>query len=91
MDIPEVSIRFGLMLEAYLRGSINHMPDLRRQVSSLKILSFPSISPYFWFSFIKMDAIGKMRSISELLHSKAFKDRVGRVCELTSVWTHTDH
>ena len=32
MDIPEASVRFGLMLEAYLRGSVNHMSELRRQV-----------------------------------------------------------
>ena len=54
MDVPEVSQRFGLMLEAYLRGSVNHINELRRE----------------------MDAIGKLRSISELLHSRAFKDRV---------------
>ena len=54
MDVPEASQRFGLLLEAYLRGSVNHIPELRKQ----------------------MDAMGKMRSISELLHSKAFRDRV---------------
>ena len=32
MDIPEAASRFGLMLEAYLRGSVNHMSELRKQV-----------------------------------------------------------
>ena len=54
MDVQEAGLKFGLMLETYLRGSVNHIPELRKQ----------------------MDAIGKMRSISELLHSKAFRDRV---------------
>ena len=54
MDVPEASQRFGLLLEAYLRGSVNHIPELRKQ----------------------MDGMGKLRSISELLHSKVFKDRV---------------
>lgn len=59
MDVQESSLKFGLMLEAYLRGSVNHIPELRQQ----------------------MDGIGKMRSISELLHSKGLKDRVrgGRI------------
>ena len=54
MDVQEAGLKFGLMLETYLRGSVNHIPELRKQ----------------------MDAIGKLRSISELLHSKAFRDRV---------------
>lgn len=53
MDTPEVSLRFGLILEAYCRGSINHMVQLRKQ----------------------MDAMGKMKNISELLQSRAFRDR----------------
>lgn len=53
MDSPEVSLRFGLMLEAYVRGSVNHMMELQKQ----------------------MDAMGKMRSISELLHSRQYRDR----------------
>ena len=32
MDNPEVSLRFGLILEAYCRGSITHMDNLQRQV-----------------------------------------------------------
>ena len=54
MDVPEASQRFGLLLESYLRGSVGHITELRKQ----------------------MDGMGKMRSISELLHSKAFRDRV---------------
>ena len=32
MDSPEVMLRFGLILEAYLRGSPNHMAELQKQV-----------------------------------------------------------
>ena len=33
MENPEVSVRFGLMLEAYCRGAPSHMKSLQRQVS----------------------------------------------------------
>ena len=33
MDNPEVSVRFGLMLEAYCRGAPSHVKSLQRQVS----------------------------------------------------------
>ena len=32
MDNPEVSLRFGLILEAYCRGCITHMESLQSQV-----------------------------------------------------------
>lgn len=64
MDVPEASQRFGLLLETYLRGSVNHITELRKQ----------------------MDGMGKMRSISELLHSKAFKDRVSCIAYMYSQW-----
>ena len=33
MENPEVSVRFGLMLEAYCRGAPSHMKSLQHQVS----------------------------------------------------------
>eukprot|EP00731_Ephydatia_muelleri_P014562 Em0008g282a len=53
IESPEVTLRFGLMLEAYLRGSVNHMVELQKQ----------------------MEAMAKMKNISELLHSKHYRDR----------------
>ena len=35
MHNPQVTIRFGLMLEAYFRGSGDHIEDLTKQVRSL--------------------------------------------------------
>ncbi|XP_020608152.1 phosphatidylinositol 4,5-bisphosphate 3-kinase catalytic subunit beta isoform-like [Orbicella faveolata] len=35
MDNPEVSVRFGLMLEAYCRGAPSHMKSLQRQAHAL--------------------------------------------------------
>ena len=32
MENPEVSLRFGLILEAYCRGCITHMDNLQKQV-----------------------------------------------------------
>ena len=33
MDNPEISLRFGLLLEAYCRGCITHMDSLQKQVN----------------------------------------------------------
>ena len=35
MDNPEVSLRFGLLLEAYCRGCITHMDSLQKQVKCI--------------------------------------------------------
>ncbi|KAF4532330.1 hypothetical protein B566_EDAN003633 [Ephemera danica] len=40
MDQPAVSVRFGLILEAYLHGSVQHLPALSRQVEALAKLEF---------------------------------------------------
>jgi len=42
MDNPEVSVRFGLMLEAYCRGAPSHMKSLQRQVSMGFVWTLPS-------------------------------------------------
>eukprot|EP00730_Choanoeca_flexa_P008408 TRINITY_DN12483_c0_g1_i4.p1 TRINITY_DN12483_c0_g1~~TRINITY_DN12483_c0_g1_i4.p1 ORF type:complete len:1013 (+),score=316.78 TRINITY_DN12483_c0_g1_i4:28-3066(+) len=36
IHLPEVSVRFGLLLEAYCRGCGSHMSDLKAQVEMLK-------------------------------------------------------
>lgn len=38
MQVESVSVRFGLMLEAYCRGSIEHMKTLIRQMDFLEKL-----------------------------------------------------
>jgi len=38
MQVPSASVRFGLMLEAYCRGSIEHMKKLIRQMNFLEKL-----------------------------------------------------
>lgn len=38
MQVASVSVRFGLMLEAYCRGSIEHMKTLMRQMEFLEKL-----------------------------------------------------
>ena len=35
LDSPEVTLRFGLILESYLRGSPNHIAELQRQVDGM--------------------------------------------------------
>jgi len=40
MHNPEVSIRFGLMLEAYLRGAPEHMKKLHKQVREGSVVWF---------------------------------------------------
>jgi phosphatidylinositol-4,5-bisphosphate 3-kinase len=38
MHVPEISERYGLLLEVYLRGCGNHMPELQKQNQVLKHL-----------------------------------------------------
>lgn len=40
LDNPEVSLRFGLILETYLRGSPNHIYELQKQVNDVIHQSF---------------------------------------------------
>ena len=37
MHSPQVSLRFGLLLEAYLRGSPNHMTEFTKQVKRFQV------------------------------------------------------
>ena len=102
MHTPQVSLRFGLILEAYLRGSPNHMTEISRQVSPALILVSPTyqmgrshisigsvphikrVSPTYQSGqshgdmriCLQLDAMNKMRCITELLQSRAFKDKV---------------
>ena len=38
MQNPQVSLRFGLILEAYLRGAPNHTTEINRQVTTHSLL-----------------------------------------------------
>ena len=38
MHIPSVSVRFGLVLEAYCRGNIEHLAPLNKQVEAIRCL-----------------------------------------------------
>lgn len=44
MESPEVNVRFALMLETYLRGSPNHVPELHKQVSVINKLLLQTCS-----------------------------------------------
>ena len=39
MHNPQVSLRFGLILEAYLRGAPNHTTEINRQVTTHSLLT----------------------------------------------------
>lgn len=39
MSFPYVSVRFGLILEAYCRGSLEHIDPLLRQLDYLRIMT----------------------------------------------------
>lgn len=53
MHQAPVAVRFGLLLEAYCRGSFSHMQSLQAQ----------------------LEALTKLRSVTELLQSKTLKER----------------
>lgn len=42
MQVPSVSVRFGLILEAYCRGSWSHITDLCQQLECLEKLKTSS-------------------------------------------------
>lgn len=44
MHIPAVSVQFGVILEAYCRGSVGHMKVLSKQVSSFFFFFLSSCS-----------------------------------------------
>lgn len=73
VDSPQSCLRFGLILESYLRGSPNHLSELQRQVSSLIFtVSFLSLTVF------QVDGMAKMKNITELLQQRQFKERVRR-------------
>jgi phosphatidylinositol-4,5-bisphosphate 3-kinase len=39
MHVPSVSVRFGLILEAYLKGNIKYLDGLLKQVNHLQRLA----------------------------------------------------
>ena len=49
MDNPEVSLRFGLLLEAYCRGCITHMDSLQKQVKS--VYAYVTVAVCSWKFF----------------------------------------
>ena len=57
MHVPSVSVRFGLILEAYLRGNIKYLDGLLKQVNHLgrlaavakTIKSKVTEATQFWF------------------------------------------
>lgn len=38
MDNPQVSLRFGLLLEAYCRGATHHIKSMEKQVHTWRVL-----------------------------------------------------
>lgn len=50
MHVPAVSLRFGLILEAYCRGSTHHMKVLMKQVQIALGQEVPLPLPWGWFS-----------------------------------------
>ena len=46
MDNPEVSVRFGLMLEAYCRGAPSHMKSLQGQVRKGFVWTLPYLDEW---------------------------------------------
>ena len=63
MHLPAVSVRFGLLLEAYCRGCGSYMKELSNQVKmSMKEYQNAYICHYF-----QLNALNKMRSLTEML------------------------
>lgn len=58
MHVPAVSLRFGLILEAYCRGSTHHMKVLMKQVQVALGQEVPFPLPWGWFSALDFPKFG---------------------------------
>lgn len=77
VDSPENSLRFGLILESYLRGCPNHLSELQRQVSCMYIVAVMYV--IMLTMLCKIDGMAKMKNITELLQQRQFKERVSPI------------
>lgn len=84
MHVSSVSLRFGLILEAYCRGNIYHIKVLSKQVNahvfrsisifkrsvffSCQLLTFPLPLPH-----TQNEALGKMRALSDFVKTGSQK------------------
>lgn len=48
MHVPSVALRFGLIMEAYCRGSTHHMKVLMKQVRLRALHPYPRPGSTFW-------------------------------------------
>lgn len=53
MHVPAVALRFGLILEAYCRGSTHHMKVLMKQVRIAFSYKVVIPIPWSWFSALR--------------------------------------
>ena len=78
MHVPEVSVRFGLLLEAYCRGCVGHMAALSKQVcnccfqSCCTSLFKPEKTSKYFYVF-QVEAMNKLKAITELLQCPAYR------------------
>lgn len=61
MHVPSVSIRFGLILEAYCRGSLEHMKILLRQLEALTKFKGEIFINFVCYSFTRNSMLLNMR------------------------------
>ncbi|EDO42011.1 predicted protein [Nematostella vectensis] len=76
MHNPEVSVRFGLMLEAYCRGSPAHMKSLQKQLEALNKMK--TISSLLQHVDRDKRAQG-LQTMKECLQQKTYQDALSRL------------
>ncbi|XP_078374563.1 phosphatidylinositol 4,5-bisphosphate 3-kinase catalytic subunit beta isoform-like isoform X2 [Oculina patagonica] len=76
MENPEVSVRFGLMLEAYCRGAPSHMKSLQRQAQALnKMKAVTEL-----LQRMDKDKSNKgLATVKELLKQKTYQEALSKV------------
>ncbi|CAH3118738.1 unnamed protein product [Porites lobata] len=76
MENPEVSVRFGLMLEAYCRGAPTHMKSLQRQAQALsKMKAVTEL-----LQLIDRDRREKgLATMKELLRQKTYQGALSKI------------
>ena len=81
IHVASVSLRFGLILEAYCRGNIQHIKLLTKQVNSHRLTPSNFKLSNVWGGFLSLclkspaqnEALGKMKALSDFVKSGSQK------------------
>ncbi|OCT81080.1 phosphatidylinositol 4,5-bisphosphate 3-kinase catalytic subunit beta isoform [Xenopus laevis] len=77
VHIPAVSVQFGLLLEAYCRGSVAHMKVLSRQVEALNKLR--TLNGLIKLNAVKLSKVKNKDTMHTCLRENAYKEALAHI------------